>query len=95
MVIIGSSLTGDQLCHLEIKVSQGEQSPLFFDFFPNRSDLVLLQSEDGLYVSEIDERGGRNIQLLYPGEEFRVGLSEGRIYVRDGDLLVEVLTTIP
>ncbi len=95
VVIAGSRLIDDRLCHREIQVSQGAREALFFDFFPGRYDLILLQYKDGLYVSEIDERGGRNIQLLYPGERLRVGLGDGLIYVKDDDLLVEVLTTIP
>ena len=85
---------GDRFCQPEILVSKVGQKVIFFAFFPGRSDLVLLQYQDGLYVTEIDGLGGRNSQLLYPGENLGVLVNDGRIYVKDKDLLVEVMTTI-
>ena len=85
---------GDRFCKLEILVSKMGQEVFFFAFFPGRSDLVLLQYKDGLYVTEVDGLGGRNSQLLYPGENLRVLINAGRIYIKDKDLLVEVMTTI-
>ena len=66
----------------------------FFAFFPGRSDLILLQYQDGLYASEVDGFGGRNRQLLYPGENLKVLINDGLIYVKDKDLLVEVMAAI-
>jgi hypothetical protein len=58
------------------------------------NDLVLLQLEDGLYVTEVDDRAWQNTQLLYPGRDFQVAISGGRIYLREAEHIFEVLPTV-
>lgn len=87
-------VVGDRLCRPEIKLDRLRQDVYFYDFFPNSSDLVLLQLEDGLYVTEIDDRSWQNVQLLYPGGNFQTVVENGIIYVRDGNHYFEVITEI-
>lgn len=63
-----------------------------FDFFPGRSDLLLVLREDGLYVTEIDDRSEQNKVRLYEGQnlDFRA-FSGDTIVVKDGDAFFEVI----
>lgn len=85
---------GNRLCRPEIKLDRLRQDVFFYDFFPGSSDLVLLQLEDGLYVTEIDDRAWQNVQLLYPGKDFQVVVENGVIYVHDGHHYFEIITEI-
>ncbi|MCA9354210.1 MAG: hypothetical protein KC877_01690 [Candidatus Kaiserbacteria bacterium] len=87
-------LDANRLCRPEIKLDRQRQDVYFYDFFPRRSDLVLLQLEDGLYVTEIDDRAWQNSQLLYPGTDFQVVVENDEIYIRDNDQYFAVVTEI-
>ena len=84
-----------QVCRTEIRLDRKGDTVEWFDFVPGNSDLVLLQLSDGVYVTEIDDRGWQNHQLLYPGEDITVLIDGGSIFVRDQDYFVEVFLTIP
>ncbi len=84
----------DQYCRTSIKLDRLQQDVKFFNFLPGSSDLVLLHLEDGLYVTEIDDRAWQNTQLLYPGTEFKVILDGGQIYIAEDGLYFEVFTTL-
>ncbi len=83
-----------RVCREEIRIDRMGQEIGYFNFFPGNSSLVLLQLEDGLYVTEIDDRAWQNSQLLYPGDDIEVRIEGGQIYVRDRGYLLEVLTEI-
>ena len=83
-----------QFCRQSIKLDRLRQDVKLFDFLPNSSDLVLLHLEDGLYVTEIDDRAWQNTQLLYPGTDFEVVINGGQIFVFEDGLYFEVLTTL-
>ena len=82
----------NRICRTEIKLDRLRQDVYLYDFFPGSSDLVLLQLESGLYVTEIDDRAWQNSQLLYQGSEFRTIISNGLIYVELDDQYFEVVT---
>lgn len=84
----------DRFCRTEIKLDKLRQDVYFYNFMPTNSDLVLLQLEDGLYVTEIDDRAWQNSQLLYPGDDFRVVIENGAIYIFEGDTYFEIITQI-
>ncbi len=69
-------------CPHEIVLNTKEEKPSHFDFFPGTTDLVIVTLKDGIYVTELDNRSGQNIQPLYltPGADFRV--IDGGIYVK-------------
>ncbi len=87
-------IDGDRVCRPEIKLDRLRKDVYFYDFFPGSSDLVLLQLEDGLYVTEIDDRAWQNVQQLYSGTDFRVVIESGVIYIQDGDRYFELVTEI-
>jgi hypothetical protein len=87
-------LVGDRTCRPEIKLDRLRQDVYFYDFFPNSRDLVLVQLQDGLYVTEIDDRSWQNVQRIYAGTDFQTVIENGVIYVRDGDYYYEIITEI-
>lgn len=87
-------IDGDRVCRPEIKLNRLRQDVYFYEFFPNSSDLVLLQLQDGLYVTEIDDRAWQNTQKIYSGSDIQVVVENNTIYVRDGDYYFELVTKI-
>lgn len=61
------------VCKSEIIINN-DSKVRSFDFFPGRDDLIIIRLENGIYVSEIDDRSPQNIQkiVLGPGYDFRV-----------------------
>ena len=60
---------------------------LSFDFFPGRDDLLLLQLENGIYVSEIDDRSPQNVMPIVSGLGYDFKVKDGRIYIKkDGKI---------
>lgn len=85
---------GERLCRPEIKLNHLRQDVYYYGFFPNSSDLVLLHLEDGLYVTEVDDRSWQNTQQIYPGADFQVVVENDKIFIHDGDRYFELVTTI-
>jgi len=83
-----------RVCRNEIRIDRKWQEVIDFDFFPDSIDLVLMQLTDGVYVVEVDDRAWQNTQLLYPGEDLKMVLEGGRIYVHDGKQYLEILTEL-
>ena len=72
-------------CRTQIQLDHLQQDVYSYDFFPNRADLVLLRLENGLYVTEIDDRAWQNTQPLLLGQDFMVLVENDLIYIkRDG-----------
>ncbi len=84
-----------QTCRSNIRLDRRQQSVAWFDFVPGSTDLVILQLEDGIYVTEIDDRAWQNHQLLYPRGDVEVLVDGGQIFVRDGDYFAELFLRIP
>ena len=87
-------LDGNRLCRPEVKLDRLQQDVYFYGFYPNSADLVVLQLEDGLYVTEIDDRAWQNSQQLYPGADFRVVIENESIFVHDDEKYFEIITEI-
>lgn len=87
-------IDGERVCRPEIKLDRKWQDVYYYNFFPGNRDLVLLQLQDGLYVTEIDDRSWQNTQLLYPGDEFRVVIENEEIFVHENGRYFEVITEI-
>lgn len=62
------------------------------DFYPRRSDVIIVARENGIFAIEIDERGGRNIQTIYKGKNpiFTTYGTGAEIYVLDEDILMKI-----
>ena len=67
---------------------------IYFDFFPNNGDLVLLQLDNGIFVVEIDDRSWQNSQQLYPASAEKIIVNNGIIYVKDHGIYFELLTKL-
>jgi hypothetical protein len=78
-------------CDPEIRIDRRDQTVEYFDFLPGSTDLVILGLEDGIYVSEIDDRAWQNIQPIMTGEGLIVRVENGSVYVYDGELIYEVI----
>ncbi|HEY0964328.1 MAG TPA: hypothetical protein VGE31_00860 [Candidatus Paceibacterota bacterium] len=85
---------GDRVCRTEIRLDRKWQQIKYYEFFPNSSDLVILQLEDGLYVTEIDDRSWQNTQMIYPGDNFRTVVTDTNIYIEEDGNFFELLTKI-
>jgi hypothetical protein len=83
-----------RICRSSIQIDRKGQTVQDFTFFPGTTDLVLMHLEDGLYVVEVDDRSWQNTQLLYPGRDIDVQVDGDRIYIKDGEYILEVYTTI-
>jgi hypothetical protein len=85
---------GDRTCRTEIRIDRKWQDVKYYEFFPNSTDLVVLLLEDGLYVTEIDDRSWQNTQMVYPGDNFRVMVTDTNIYIEEDGRFFELLTKI-
>ena len=85
---------GEPYCRESIQLDRLRQDVRLFTFMPGSPDLVLLHLEDGLYVTEIDDRSWQNTQLLYPGRDFAVLMDGERIYISEAGVYFEVITTL-
>jgi len=74
------------VCKSMITISTASRI-LSFDFFPGRDDLLLLQLENGIYVSEIDDRSPQNVMPIVSGLGYDFKVKDGRIYIKkDGKI---------
>ena len=88
-------IENNRLCRTEVRLDRKWQKIKYHEFFPRSSDLVVLQLEDGLYVTEIDDRAWQNTQLVYPGDSFRTVVTDTNIYIEEDGKYFELLTEIP
>lgn len=73
-------------CKSEVVIS-APSLVLSFDFFPGREDLLILRTENGIYVSEVDDRSPQNIQKIISGQGYDFRIKDGKIYLKkDGSV---------
>jgi len=85
---------GSLTCQERVVIPIDTKTVQWFDFFPGLDDWLLVHLDDGLYALEIDDRGGRNRQLLYQSEQMAVRLSGERIFIHDQGYYFELLTDL-
>ena len=81
-----------RLCRQQIQIDRKQQTILSYAFMPGTSDLLLLQLEDGIYVTEIDDRSWQNTQRIYTGADVDVVVYNDAIYLKSGTQLFELIT---
>jgi len=54
-----------------------------FDFYPSRSDAIILALDTGVYAVEIDRRPYQNFYPLYRGQQPDFRISNNRVYIKD------------
>ncbi len=74
----------EAVCKKKI-IIQTSSKVKFFDFFPGRNDLVVVSLNDGIYVSEIDDRSKQNIQAVLVGQNLDFRIKDNNIYIKKGD----------
>lgn len=87
-------IEGDRICRSEIRIDRKWQDIRYYEFFPGTSDLIVLLLQDGLYVTEIDDRAWQNTQQIYPGDNFRAVVTDTNIYIEEDGRYFELLTKI-
>ena len=94
--LLGTTETANssKICRSEIRIDTHGKEVIYFDFFPNSGDLVLLHLDDGIFVVEIDDRSWQNSEQLYPNSAEKVIINNGIIYVEDHSIYFELLTTL-
>lgn len=78
-------------CVPEIRIDRKWQKVKFFDFFPGRTDLVVMVLERGVYAVEVDDRSWQNVQPILEGENLDARISNGHVVVYDGAVFYEML----
>jgi hypothetical protein len=87
-------IDNNRVCRTQVKLNRLRQDVFYYHFFPNSSDLVLMQLQDGIYVTEIDDRAWQNTQLLYPGTDIQTIVENDVIYIKDGEYYFQIATEI-
>lgn len=80
----------ERACGREVTLNTRGETPLYFDFFPGSTDLAIVSLSDGVYVTELDNRSGQNIQPLFEGAGADFRVVGGAVYVKLGRSLYEV-----
>ena len=70
-------------CQEEILISSKSGIGSFY-FMPGRDDLIIFQTRNGIYVSEIDNRSEQNIQPVWEKWGLELRVSDNTIYIKDG-----------
>ncbi len=77
-------------CGLPIEFAKITKPPLRLDFFPERNDVVIYSTADGIFVHEIDRRPDQNIQPLFTGPDVDFRIDNETIYLKNKDQYFEV-----
>jgi hypothetical protein len=85
----------NRICRPTITIDRQNQPVIAFEFLPGDADLVVLHRADGIFVVEIDDRSWQNTQSLYPYPVDEMVVENGRLYIKQNDLLLELLTELP
>ncbi len=71
----------NNICRNEI-IIQTSSSVRSFDFFPGRSDLVIVVLDSGIYVTEIDDSPGQNTQPILNGTNLDMRVKDNIVYIK-------------
>lgn len=79
----------NNICRNEI-IIQTSSSVRSFDFFPGRSDLVIVVLDSGIYVTEIDDSPGQNTQPILKGTDLDMRVKDNIVYIKKDSALYSV-----
>lgn len=78
-------------CNDEISVFMGENIKRY-EFFPGRDDALLILTNSGLFVVEIDNRSKANMHPIFEAENIDFRVEDNiTIFIKDGDIFKKVL----
>ena len=83
-----------ELCRSEIVIDTKNETLFGFNFVPGFDNLVILHLESGVFVTEIDDRGWQNHQLLFPQNDGRLLVINNRIFLGFDDFFLELFLTL-
>ena len=72
----------EEKCQDEISIKTSENINTFF-FLPGRDDLIIFQSNNGIYVAEIDNRSQQNIQPVLEHPDLALRVSDNTILIKE------------
>ncbi len=81
-------------CRSSIKMDRQEKEVIDFDFLPENSNLILMHLEDGIYLTEADDRSWQNSQPVYLGKNLEMLVYRGSIFVKENGFIFEVIIKI-
>lgn len=81
-------------CRYEIVMDRQGREVRDFAFYPRNQNLLLLLREDALVVTEIDDRGWQNTQVLYQAEDLEFIIYRGSIFLKTKHGYFELLLEI-
>ena len=84
----------DEACDPVIRMDRRGETVHDFDFFPGSTDLVIMVLDSGVYAVEIDDRGWQNAQPLFLGQNLRMSIEDGVIYLFDGTLIYQLVVSL-
>lgn len=70
-------------CKEEIFI-RGQGSISSFYFLPGRDDVVIFETPNGIFASEIDNRSKQNAQIIWKKAGLKLRVSDNNIYIKDG-----------
>ena len=59
----------------------------YYDFFPERNDVLVVKTKDHIFAVEIDDRSKQNLQTIYKGENPEFRLVGNTIFIKEGEEL--------
>ncbi|MFN3188350.1 MAG: hypothetical protein ACK42D_02285 [Candidatus Paceibacteria bacterium] len=85
----------NRICRHEIMIDRQGMEVYSFDFINVGSEAVILHREDGIFVTEIDDRSWQNTQKIYGATVKAMVVENNRIYIKDEqEFYAELLLTL-
>lgn len=78
-------------CLDTIAVSSFDKEPTKIDFLIGYDDILIISLDDKVFAIQIEDNPNKVIQLLYEGKKPDFRIIGGTIYVKDGDIVSEIL----
>lgn len=73
----------NRICRPEIKIDRQGADVYSFDFVNVGNEAVILHREDGVFVTEIDDRSWQNTQKIYGQTAEAMVVENNRVYIKD------------
>jgi len=84
------AISNETECEPVIQIDRKNETITDFDFFPNSTDLMIVATESGIYVIEIDDRAWQNRQPLLLGENLTFKVVGNSVYAYDGKVIYQI-----
>jgi hypothetical protein len=78
-------------CLDTIQVSVFDKEPTRIDFLSGYDDVLIISLDSKVFAIQIEDNPTKSFQLLYEGKKPDFRIIGGAIYVKDGDIINEVL----